>query len=723
MARKKDAPTEKPHAKVLKRLQDRFKYGMEQDRENRENQKSDTEFVYKPGAQWDDRTRKTRKGFDDPCLEFNQLPQFVNQVINDQRQNRPGVRVHPASGEASEEVAEIVQGLLRGIEYQSNAEAVIDCGYQHAVVGGRGYWRIVTEYEGANSLNQRLAWKRIPDPQMVLLDPDFQDPDGGDRMWGFVLEAIHKDEYPERYPGTEPISFDTVDELWKPDDDHIYVADYYERVCEKKMLVVMSDGTTGYEGELTPGPGVVEQGRREVDAYHVDWYTVAGGEQILKKHEWGNREGIKPATIIPVVCAMGDEIFINGKRYYQGLTVHAKDSMRMFNFGMTQQAVHLSLTPRAPYVGAIEAIAGYEDLYKNANKTNLSFLPFHHKDAQGDPIPAPQRQQPSTPDSGWINWTQQQQALIRSTIGMYQNSLGMQGQETSGRAIMAREKQGDNATFHYQDNLSRAIALTGRIEVELIPHYYDTERIVHIIGPDDVRKPVTINEQQVVPGAMPGDPPAYQAIAESNLTVGEYAITVEAGPSFATKRQETAEIIMGMVQAYPPLMQGAGDLVMKAQDVPDADLFAKRLKMMLPPQILQAIQAEEAGTDPAVAAAQQQVQQVQQQAQQAVQQLQQQLTELGQQAQQLDQENKMLKADKSAQVQIAEAKAQESQIRAAQGMADSQANAESDRAAQSIASDKNLIEMLKVILPLIMPQPQALPAAGATATQMLDANP
>ena len=662
MANRPDATKGQSDKAVLARASKRLKYVAEADRENRQRQKEDTEFVYVSGKSWPDDTRKKRKAAGDPCMEFPQLGQFVAQVVNDQRQGRPGVRVHAAGGDASDEVAEILQGLIRGIEYDSQAEAVFDGGYQASVVGGRGYWRIVTEYESAGSFNQKLVIKRIADPLSVYLDPDFQDADGGDRMYGFVVESVPLDEFEARYPDAKPVSVD-VDGLWRPDEEHVLVADYYERVASKRKLVALSDGMTGYQDEMPELPPEVQVvSEREITEYRVEWYTIAGGEQVLKKHEWGTRKGVRPASIIPIVCTMGDEIVVDGERMYRGLITPARDAQTLFDFGMTQQAIHLALTPRTPYIAAVGATAGFEPLWNNANTSNFAMLPWHPFDEAGRPMPKPERQQGTTPDTGWLNWTQQMTGLIRSTIGMYENSLGMKGQEVSGKAITARERQGDNATFHFQDNLSRAIGLTGRIAVECIPHYYDTERIVYTIAPDDTRKAVTINEQTIDPRTG-----ALQAIAESNVTVGEYAVTVEAGPSYATKRQESADLMMGMVQAYPPLMQSAGDLVMKAQDVPDADLFAERLKLTLPPVILQAIAAkeqEENGAkppDPAMMAQLQQMQQQMQQAEMMMQELQaenQQLKAGAQEKQaaaQIGAQTDMSKAELDAQVELQKA--------------------------------------------------------------------
>lgn len=647
-APKDDAKAKKrDYSDVIKEANERFKASDDRDRDNRENARKDTEFVYIAGKQWPDKWRSDRESADDPCFEFPQLKQFVNQVINEQRQARPGIRVHPAGGKASDEVAEILQGMVRQIEYDSSAEAAYDGGFQHAVVGGRGFWRVVSEYERGATFNQKLCIKRIPDPQTVRMDMDFQEPDGSDCGWYFVEESVQKDDFTKRWPDADALSWSPTDENtgWYEGKDVVIVADYYRRVCTKRALVFMSDGNVGWKDELPKlagtasgfalPEGVSITKERQADVYSVEWYKVAGGEQVLEEYDC-------PGSIIPVICCMGDEIMIDGKRIFQGLIRQARDAQILYNFEQSQKVALYALAPRAPWIVAEESIDGFEE-WKHANKKNYSHLRYKHLDAEGNPIPPPQRTQYAPVATGWAESAQQSKDDIKAVIGMYQNSLGQHSGETSGRAILAREKQGDNATFHFADNLARAIALTGKIIVGQIPTYYDTERIVSMVAVDDTRSKVTINEQQPSP-----DNPA-QAIVRNDLKVGEYAVVVEAGPSYATKQETTRETLMSLVQSFPPMMQMAGDLIVGNIDFPDADKLAQRLKVMLPPQIQQQIQAEEnpQGPPPLPPEVQQQMQGMQQQMQ-----------EMGQGIQQLQQENEQLKSGAAQDAHNAELKAQ-----------------------------------------------------------------
>lgn len=588
---------------LCEEARERFARILEADQENRDNARDDFQFVYTPGQQWTDTVRQRRKGWDEPCLEFNQMQQFVNQVVGDERQNKPAILVHPANGEASKEVAEIEQGIIRNIEYESRAEAAYDNGFQSAVVGGRGYWMVCTEFI-PDSFNQRICIKAIADALSVYGDMDYLEPDACDRNYLFIVERVPKADFIRRWPKASPTSWDDIDGQWKDGKDIILVADYYRRVQTTRTLVAMSDGAVGWKDEMpTPPPGVYQVRERECDTYRVEWHKIAGGAQVLESYEL-------PGEYIPVIQTTGYDVLLDGKRIYQGLVRPARDAQTMFNFGMTAQAIHLALTPRAPWVAPQEAIEDYKEIWKDANTVNYSVLPYKHRDDQGNEIPRPTRTEPSLPDAGWINWCSTMQGVMRSTIGMYQNSLGQQGTETSGIAIRAREKQGDTGTFHFVDNQHRAIALTGRIIQSWIPTYYDTEQIIQIIGPDDSRKMVTINQSS----PDPSDP--LKAIRLNDVTVGKYAVVVEAGPGYATKRQETSDKLMQLVQSFPPVAQVAGDLVVKSLDIADADLIADRLKLALPPPIQQAMAAQEQnGGRPPDPATMQKMQQMMQQIQ------------------------------------------------------------------------------------------------------------
>lgn len=618
---------------ILEEARKRYDDALDRDNKNRKAAKDDYAFVWKKGAQWPTEISDQRNSDWQPCLEANQLQQFVHQVVNDQRQQRPGVRVNSASGDASDEVALILQGMVRHIEYDSQAESAYDSAFEAAVTCGRGYWRVLSQYESGQSFDQKLVIKRVADFLSVVPDADYQEADASDMNFCFVTSRMKKEAFTTAYPSAKELDWQSDDcESWFDGKDEVVVADYYRRVCTKRTLVATSDGAMGWKDEMPKLPsGITIIAERQADEYRVEWFTVAGGQQLLAEHKW-------PGTIIPVVMCIGDEHMVDGERVFQGLIRPAKDSMMMYNYAISSIAERCALAPKAPWVMAEGQDEGYENMWRDANLKPFSALKYKPVTIAGAPAPPPQRQAPTNVESGLIEIANIAKQDLQSTMGIYDPSLGKRSNEVSGRAILAREKQGDTGTFHYADNLGRAIALTGRIIVEVAADFYDTARIVRIIGTDDEQSMKGINQ------SMPDPNNPLLAIKQNDLSVGKYAVTVESGPTYATKRQETADMLMKLVQAVPEIMNVAGDLVVKAQDLPDAEQLAERMKFILPPAIQQAEAAKEQDRPPPDPQMLQQLQQSQQQIQQ-----------MGQGMQQLQQENAQLKAGSDAKKAAVEA--------------------------------------------------------------------
>lgn len=611
---------------LWRRIDKRWRYVQEVDQDNRKAAEDDNAFVWVKGRQWPDRIRQQRDADGRPWLEINQLPQFIHQVVNDQRQNRPAIKVRPVSAGANEDAAEIREGLVRHIEYDSQAPAIYDTGFEQAVTTGRGYWRICTEYESESSFNQKITLRQIPNFLSVAMDPDYQRPDGSDAEWCFVAETLTRDEFKERYPKADPLDFEAMDTetliaKWIEGNDKLVVADYFEREYTSTTLCLLSDGSTVAKDDLpepdapiegAPPPGEDDEptyvGRRivqerETRECRVCWYKCYGGG-VLEAYDWAGK-------YIPIVCCFGDVTIVDGKRVYQGLVRRARDVQTMFNFWQTKATEQLALAPAAQWLMPDDSIEGYETIWDNANIRNFPRLPYHH-----DPTrPPPQRLDPVAPQVGVLQQATECRQDFYTTIGIYPPSLGKESNEVSGIAINYRQQQGDRATFHFVDNLSRAIEHTGRIVLDLIPRIYDTPRQLAILAEDGEQRAVQVNQQDPLTGQIVND-----------LRNGEYGVVVDVGPSYATRRMEAAQSMLEFMQAYPPAAQLLGDMLARNQDWADADKIAARLQAMLPPQI-QMMEAQDGG-DPKVAAMATAMQQQQQQFQTAAQQMQQQMQAL-----------------------------------------------------------------------------------------------
>ena len=542
-----------------------------------------------------------------PCLTINKLPQHVRQVTNEQRQNRPSGKVIPADDNADVQVAEIFNGVVRHIEYMSDADVAYDTACDNQVTYGEGYIRLLTEYCNDETFDQDIRIARVRNSFSVYMDPTIQDPCGADAEWCFVTEDILKEEYERMFPDATPISTlysqgvgDQGISSWLQEDT-IRIAEYFYNTYEKSTLHLYPDNQTAFRGTPQDKQLMAMFGKpirsREVDRKKVMWMKTNGFD-VLQEREWAGKW-------IPVVRVIGNEWEVDGQMYISGLVRNAKDAQRMYNYWTSQEAEMLALAPKAPFIGYGGQFEGYEMQWKTANTTNWPYLEVNPDvtDGAGSVLPLPQRAPPPLPQTGLIQAKMGAADDIKGTTGQYDASLGMQGNERSGKAILAREKQGDVGTYHYVDNLARAIRHITRQIVDLIPKIYDTQRIARIIGVDGEVDMVKFNPSQPEAVKEIRDPQTGGMIEKIyNPSVGTYDVMVTTGPGYMTKRQEALDAMSQILQTNPQLWAVAGDLFIKNMDWPGAQEMAARFKKILDPKVL-----SEGDQSPEMMAAQQQL--------------------------------------------------------------------------------------------------------------------
>jgi hypothetical protein len=543
-----------------------------------------------------------------PCLTINKLPQHVRQVTNEQRQNRPSGKVIPADDKADVEVAAIYDGMVRHIEYMSDADVAYDTACENQVTYGEGYIRVLTEYCDEDSFDQDLRIGRVRNSFSVYMDPMSQDPTGADAEWCFITQDITKAEYERDYPDAAPLSSilasgvgDQYLSQWLTEDT-LRIAEYFYYKHEEATLNLYP-GNQSFFDKSPEDKAMKEMGlkpikSRRVDRKKVMWMKTNGFES-LEEREWAGKW-------IPVVRVIGNEFEVEGQIYISGLVRNAKDAQRMYNYWTSQEAEMLALAPKAPFIGYGGQFEGYEMQWKTANTTNWPYLEVNPDvtDGMGAVLPLPQRAAPPLPQTGLIQAKMGASDDIKSTTGQYDSSLGATSNERSGRAILAREKQGDTGTYHYVDNLARAIRHITRQLVDMIPKIYDTERIARIVGLDGEVDMVKINPQQPNPVNEIRDVNTGVLIEKIyNPGVGRYDVVVTTGPSYMTKRQEAMDAMSQILQGNPQLWSVAGDLFVKNMDWPGSEELAARLAKTIDPKLL-----EDGDKDPALQAAEQQMQ-------------------------------------------------------------------------------------------------------------------
>jgi hypothetical protein len=587
---------EKPdNTKLLALAKERFIIASEAESEIRALALEDLKF--RAGEQWPEEIKRQRYDDQRPCLTINQIPQFVRQITNDQRQNRPAIQVNPVSDGADEDTAEVLEGMVRHIQYDSGADAAYDTAFQAAVTSGFGYFRINTAYSDPMTFEQDIKILRVRNAFTVYFDPSCKEPDYSDAMWAFVVETLSKDEFKQQYPNATASSmaeWTSTGDGWL-EKDECRVAEYFYRESTDKTIYQLTDGSI-----VTSKPADESSitNKRTTQEYTVQWCKM-NGDEVLEETVW-------PGKWIPIIPVLGDELDVDGNRILEGIVRQAKDPQRQYNYMSSATTETIALAPKAPFVAAVGQIENFESDWQAANIKNISVLQYNPVDLNGTPVPPPQRQVTNPAIEATTNAMMQSSQDLKAVTGIYQAALGQPGDEKSGKAILARQQQSHGSNFHFVDNLSRSLRHAGRIIVDLIPHIYDTKRTMRIIGEDGSQSVV-----QLDPDAAQEQAKLAQGVKRTlfDVTTGKYDVTVSTGPSYQTKRQEAVTSQMQLVSSFPQIMPVAGDIMVRNMDWPGADKIADRMEKMLPPQL----QEKEGQLPPQV---QQQVAQLTQQNQQ-----------------------------------------------------------------------------------------------------------
>lgn len=591
--------------RIVKQAHKRAKRCIDWERTARLNYVEDTKFANgdaRNNYQWEQTMRDYRMGQNKPAFTINKTRQHCLQVINDARQNKQGIAVKAAGGEASYKSAQIFGAVIRHIEYKSNAQQnVYTTALRTQVIGGIGYWRVVTDYADDESFDQEIFIRRIKDPLSVYLDPDISEADGSDAKFGFVFDSLPKDEAEEEFPQLKDRWPDETlsEQVGWFSETHVRVAEYFRVVMEDDELVAFNDDNG--QQVIMPLSKVVESlpamadwpveaqknalrqmgaKFRTIQRRKVEWFKIAG-DIIIDRRDW-------PGIYIPIVRLPGEETVIEGKMDRKGHTRSMLDPQRNLNYWTSEGAAQVALQTKTPWIIPKAALEGNQAIWNVANTAPTPYLPWNHLDDEGNAIPAPQRVDPPQMAAAYLQGISIASEQLREVSGQYQSEMGAPSNEKSGVAIQQRQRQADNATYHYIDHQAMAIRFTGKILIDLIPKVYDTERVVKMLAEDGTETDIKVdpNAPQALQEEKVGQGEEQSVIAIFNPNVGKYEVEADIGPGFATKRQEAFNALSQIIQSSPELMNIAGDLMFKAADFPLAEELAQRLRRMVPAQAL-----------------------------------------------------------------------------------------------------------------------------------------
>jgi hypothetical protein len=508
-------------------------------------------------------------------MVINWTDSLVRQVTNNMRQQRPRIKVHPVNSGADEKMADVLQGLTRHIEVNSFADAAYDTAGDHAVRIGFGYWRVVPKYLREDSFDQDLHIERVRNPFSVYFDHNAHAPDGSDAEWAAITDSMSKSHFEAHFPDYEPISLQLATGVGDQADkwvqnDSVRLAEFYKIQREKDKLLALSDGRVIWRSDFGPerqevyaSAGIHVVGDRDSYRKALHWFKL-GGDGILDRR-------VSKARYIPIVPVYGYEMDIGGELIRKGMVRDLRDPQMSYNWFRTNSTEVVAGQPRNPWLLAAGQDEGFEDEWAAANRRNLPYLKYKPvNDDQGQLLPPPTRLPPPQLSAGYVEMTQEAAGDMRLVAGIFDATMGNQGDERSGRAIAERQRQSEVSNYAFYDNLTRSIRHTGRILLDLIPIYYDTQRVVRIVGVDGKPNMVTLNEKQ-------RDEMGGIARVLNDTSIGIYDVVMDTGPGYDTKREEAAEQMTELLRVVPQAAQLGADILVRNLDWPGAEQLADRL--------------------------------------------------------------------------------------------------------------------------------------------------
>jgi len=633
-AEQKRAGTPASDEALLQEIRDRFTTANDAWREIREEGQTDLRYI--AGDSWEPKDRKQREDAGRPALCLDELNQYVNQLINNVRQNKKGIKVNPKGSGADDKTAELRENIIRGIEYESRAQQAYICALENAAQRGYGFLMVEAEYL-PKSAHQRLKITPLPNPDLVTVDPDALRPDSADAQYAFVHERWTYAKFRKRFKDALIRDFDAEMANKYPQwlgAEYVTLANYWRIEYERKKLMLVQPPAPpaptmpvqawppmaqpqpvpppqpapqpfyAYEDELDQiPPGSTVTFARNEDVPKVQMY-LTNGVEILERTDW-------PGRYIPIVSLYGKVLFVDddggAQRKLVSLVRLGRDGQMLYNYYRTTEAELVGMTPRVPFVGYEGQFRGHEQDWQAASHQPKAYLEAKPtiEELPGQVLPLPSRPAYDPPIAALEAGAEAARRAIQAAIGASPlPTMAQRQNQKSGIALQQIEHSTQVGSFHFIDHFDEMLAQTGRILDDLLPTYYESGRAVSVRKADDSAAVVQLGGQ-------------------ANIGDGDHEVTISTGPSFDSQR-EAADAFVDTLASMPPVFGQIADLAVKLKNLgPIGDQIADRLT---PPQYRQ--QGGEQGP--------QQVAQMQQMLQQAAQQTQALQAALGEMSQKLN---------------------------------------------------------------------------------------
>jgi hypothetical protein len=164
-------------------------------------------------------------------------------------------------------------------------------------------------------------------------------------------------------------------------------------------------------------------------------------------------------------------------------------------------------------------------------------------------------------------------AAIRSVSGVTMEQRGQSGSSASGKAILAKQDQGQMVTAELFDNTLLAHQLEGELVLSLVEQFYTEEKTFSVTGERYKLDYVTINQRDPVSGEVLNDVTRHKAA----FVIGEAPWR----QALAESAFESAMQMLGqLAPVAPQVVTAIIDLVFEWSDLPNKQTILQRIRQV-----------------------------------------------------------------------------------------------------------------------------------------------
>jgi hypothetical protein len=554
------------HGDVLQLLQE----AQDADHDNREVVRTVHHFLDKPDGQWEPDVSQALRGR--PRYTFDRCNDIVDSIAGHIESADFGIKVKPAGGEATQDIAKIYDGLIRNIQNISSAPRIYTKAARNMVAAGLSGWEVVQDWGSDNSFDQDLLIRQVPNwVDTVWFDATAVEETMEDAKFAFKLKSMAMADYEADFPKGSKISVSdarTREVYHDKASDTITIGSFYYKDPVEREIVEMTNGAVyvvdekfeSIEDELAAQQITVKRRRtREIDEIKMRLFD--GGD-------WLNDVQDTVFQLIPLIPDFGNFKISENKVIYWGVITKKMDAQRVFNYARSRQIEEGALAPREK-VWMTRKQAESDTASLETMNVNADPVQFYTPDDTQGALPPFKLGGPQI-NPGLSEISASAQVDLRSGIDVPGQPVGLR----SGVAVELEQDDEDIKDVKYFGSQEVAICYTAKVMLTAIPKIYDARRQIRVLGEDGKSDMVTLNDQVF-------DQDTNEMVEINDLSQGVYDVTCIVGPAFKNRQSETTASFLVISKIDPSILQGGKDIWLNNINTPGMSDMAERARVQL----------------------------------------------------------------------------------------------------------------------------------------------